>query len=228
MKKIKLHLAVVCCAAAAAFTLAITGLLQGATIVGSKHDFSRGSTNFEACIFCHTPHWANPLADAPLWNRFVDTAKVYTVYSSATMDTTPGNPASTVSALCLACHDGSIASGIVIPSLGVTGDDKHALVSYVVKGQWLNLNPCTQCHFHIPKVGTDLSNDHPIAMTYPTSAQDPAFNTPPNLQSGWTDVKLFHGKVECPTCHNAHDPVHAPFLRKDNTASAMCVTCHVK
>lgn len=240
MKRINLPFVVAFCVTMPVLVVLIATTLQAATIVGSKHDFSTPGTNTdEVCVFCHTPHWANPLADAPLWNRFVDTAKVYTVYSSPTMDTAPGNPAVSVSVLCLGCHDGSSAYGIVVPSLGVTGGDKHDLVNFAVKDpsktDQSSYQPCEKCHGDIwngsPRwfrVGTDLSNDHPIAMTYPTSAQDPAFTTPPNLQNGWADVRLFRGKVECPTCHNAHDPTNAPFLRKDNTASALCVTCHVK
>jgi predicted CXXCH cytochrome family protein len=240
MKKNTLQITVACCIAVMVFTLAITRSLHGATIVSSKHDFSTAGTNTnEVCVFCHTPHSANPLTDAPLWNRFVDTSKVFTVYSSPTMDTSPGNPAVSVSALCLGCHDGSSAYGIVVPTLGVTGGDKHDLVSFAVKDpsktDQTSYQPCEKCHGDIwygtPRwfrVGTDLSNDHPITMTYPTSAQDPAFNTPPDLQNGWTDIKLFRGRVECPSCHNAHDPANAPFLRKSNTGGALCVTCHIK
>lgn len=70
-------------------------------------------------------------------------------------------------------------------------------------------------------------------MTYPTPAQDPAFRTPPDLLRGWGglssgDVKLYGGKVECPSCHNVHNPSNRPFLRKTNTNDALCLTCHIK
>ncbi|HAK60301.1 MAG TPA: hypothetical protein DCO77_07935, partial [Nitrospiraceae bacterium] len=50
------------------------------TIKNSKHDLSTGSTGAtikaaaaggtsRVCVFCHTPHSANPDALAPLWNR---------------------------------------------------------------------------------------------------------------------------------------------------------------
>ena len=76
--------------------------------------------------------------------------------------------------------------------------------------------------------GLDLSNDHPIAMTYPTSAQDPLFNTPLDPLGGWPDIPLFGGKVECASCHDVHDPGLVPFLRTSNTASALCLRCHIK
>jgi predicted CXXCH cytochrome family protein len=78
------------------------------------------------------------------------------------------------------------------------------------------------------KIGTDLKNDHPISMTYPTVAQDPAFRTPQDIQKGWSDVPLFGGKVECPSCHNVHNPDNVPFLRISNAGSALCYKCHDK
>ena len=69
--------------------------------------------------------------------------------------------------------------------------------------------------------GTDLSNDHPVALPYPTNVPDPAFNTPPSLSNGWTGVPLFDGRVECASCHNPHDPTNPSFLRVANAASAL-------
>jgi predicted CXXCH cytochrome family protein len=82
-------------------------------------------------------------------------------------------------------------------------------------------------------LGTDLSNDHPISMPYPTPAQDPAFKVPTDAQKGWggaspNEVKLYAGWVECGSCHNVHSNDFAPFLRKSNAASALCTTCHAK
>lgn len=61
-----------------------------------------------------------------MWNRYVDTTKVYLVFSSPTMNTIPGSPNSTVSAVCLGCHDGSVSSATVY---GVSGSDKHNLIN---------------------------------------------------------------------------------------------------
>lgn len=76
--------------------------------------------------------------------------------------------------------------------------------------------------------GLDLSNDHPIAMTYPTNAQDPLFNTPLDPLGGWPDVPLFDGKVECASCPDVHDPGIVPFMRTPNTGSAGCLRCLIK
>ncbi|MCD4747956.1 MAG: hypothetical protein K8R59_01175 [Thermoanaerobaculales bacterium] len=215
------------------------GVVLGASIVGSQHDFSTGGVDpysDQPCVFCHTPHFANsslPI-QAPLWNRFIDTNQTFTVYSSSSMDTTPGNPNTTVSLLCLGCHDGTNGSAVVS---GITGSTKHDLVNAPGPGgipDTTSYPNCRNCHPEIygdPPAywsGTDLSNEHPIAMGYPTIAIDPAFNTPPNLIDGWPLVPLYAGRVECPTCHDVHDPANIPFLRMPNTSSQLCITCHLK
>ena len=94
------------------------------SIVYSKHNLSlsgpgliKSSTEDRVCIFCHTPHNANPLT--PLWNKKIDPAHYtsYDMYSSSTMKSTksaigPTGP----SRLCLSCHDGTIALGSVLTS----------------------------------------------------------------------------------------------------------------
>lgn len=224
--------------------LAVSGakLLSGASVVGSKHDLSTAGapSSDEVCAYCHTPHHANSSilgGTAPLWNRAVDTTKVFTVYSSPTMNTTPGNPNGSISVLCLGCHDGTVSTAVIINGLPVS--DKHEIIlapgtgpdRYPDKVTWPN---CQRCHPDIygePPAkwqGTDLSNDHPIAMTYPTAAQDPKFKIPPSLATGWPQVLLYNGKVECPTCHNVHDPSIVPFLRVSNDGSQLCLVCHTK
>lgn len=211
--------------------------LRGASVVGSKHDLSSPGMGYsdQVCAFCHTPHSSNRLLDAPLWNRFVDRTKVYTLYQSATLDTVPGNPNDSLqSVLCLGCHDGTLGTAVVA---GIVGSDKHDLVNAPGPGgipdtsSWPN---CQRCHPDIygdPPVqwtGLNLSNDHPIAMTYPTSAQDPFFQVPPSVANGWPDVPLYGGKVECATCHDVHDPGIVPYLRLSNVGSQLCLTCHLK
>lgn len=203
--------------------------LAAGTVVGSKHDLSSTWTP-EPCAFCHTPHFANTSINAPLWNRTIGPV-TFTPYQSSTMDTVCPSVPSGVSLACLSCHDGVLAN-----------NDKHDLVNAPGPGgmpdttSWPN---CYNCHPDIygdPPVnwlGTDLRDDHPISMGYPTPAQDPAFTIPPDLQKGWgggssADIKLYAGKVECASCHNVHDPDIFPFLRKSNANSAVCLTCHIK
>ncbi|MBI1810760.1 MAG: hypothetical protein HY035_07975 [Nitrospirae bacterium] len=226
----------------------ITVWAYGATIVGSKHDLKHaydvGSglmkqtlNNYgEVCVYCHTPHAANTnsmYSGAPLWNRSAYTA-TYTVYGSPTMQTSPSNPPSGVSRACLSCHDGVLAADAIINAPGAgynTGGPWYgqnaASFHYQMKE---GANNCGECHTggashdsRATYLGTDLSKDHPISMTYPSSSQ---FNVASTVEGG--GLKFYSGKVECPSCHNVHDPGVSPFLRKSNSGSALCLTCHIK
>jgi predicted CXXCH cytochrome family protein len=182
-----------------------------AGVVGSAHDlrtFVGGSSNDEVCVFCHTPH--NALSQlVPLWNHATSTVSNYTLYSSSTLDATLGQPAG-VSKACLSCHDGTVA---VDSYAGATGT--HTLQSG---------NPAL--------LGTDLSNDHPISLTYNSAlaTADKGLVTPVSASfvDGASEVPLYSGQLECGSCHNPHDNTYTPFLRKSNAASALCTTCHIK
>jgi predicted CXXCH cytochrome family protein len=230
--------------------------LAVATIVGSKHDLSLAGGTTEICVFCHTPHNANNDLDndgtvdssmpggrpnAPLWNRRITREGTYTPYTSDTLDSSCDATPSPLSLACLSCHDAALGTGGGDPagygSGAVSATDQHLLVNEP------NLNPggnqpnCDGCHTWpegdgFPgkwwQIGPNMSNDHPISMTYPTPAQDPDFFVPPNPQNGWGDVRLFNGRVECPSCHNPHDPTNVPFLRKTVSGSQLCYVCHNK
>lgn len=218
--------------------LLLAGTVSGGTVVGSRHDLST-STTPQVCEFCHTPHYASTnLPGAPLWNR-AETTQTFTLYGSPTMNTAVSQP-NLMSKLCLSCHDGVNAYTMVN---GNSVSTKHDLVKppgHPPPDQSSYPN-CERCHSDIYsgrprtlKLGTNLGNDHPISMAYPTAAQDPDFNAPPSAASGWGgtsqyDVKLFAGGIECGSCHNVHDPgTSQKFLRKENAGSALCLTCHKK
>lgn len=205
------------------------------SVRGSKHDLSTSYDPISAqvCMYCHTPHHANNKLHglhAPLWNRVIDTTKVFTVYTSPTLVGTAENPNASISALCLGCHDGTVSSGTVY---GLTFSDKHEVINGASLGERGEYPNCDRCHQNIGGteswwVGQNLSNMHPISITYPTPAKSTHYNQPPDQNNGWPDMKLFNGKVECPTCHLVHDPAIKPFLRKSNDGSALCLTCHIK
>ncbi len=200
-------------------TVVVTGLFlsSGALaqgISGSAHDFSGDvwNTSGELCIVCHTPHNADAtVADAPLWNHEVTTA-TFTVYSGpGTLDATVGQP-SGVSKLCLSCHDGTVA----VDNFGGTTTGTS-----FVGGADL--------------VGIDLSNDHPISLTYDAAlaTTDGGLNNPTSTNSGLggtiTADLLFSNSLECGSCHDVHDTAgNSKLLRLDNAGSALCSTCHNK
>lgn len=140
---------------------------SGAEIPGS----GKGTTD-QVCVFCHTPHAASQsVAKAPLWNRDTNAASTYTGYTSLSMDadggafkvdTAKGRPAGP-SMLCLSCHDGTIALG------NVKVLDGRSPVSVDMAGTGgTNLMPAGSGSTtgFTRLIGTNLSNDHPISVTY--------------------------------------------------------------
>lgn len=213
MKKIKLLLA-------ASILLFLTNLSFGQTIVGSSHDFhlQNWNTTNEICIVCHTPHNSiTTVTDAPLWNHQVTAITNYTLYSSSTF-----NGAGTItqpngnSKLCLSCHDGTVA----LENFGTQTGGTH-----FISGQ-NNIGGTG---------GTHLEDDHPISFTYDANLAlaDPGLFNPNTTQSGLggtiTATMLFYGKLECASCHDVHNHAGIPhLLRKTNSISALCLTCHNK
>lgn len=200
---------------------AIPAMGQG--IANSAHDFSDGAgfgsdswnAGGEICEPCHVPHNPNPGGQtangAPLWNHTLTADTGFTMYTGVdlqgTTDASPGG----ISKLCLSCHDGTVnldAYGGVAGSTPLTG---AALVS------------------------KDLSDDHPISITYTdaTATSDGELFAPSSTNSGLGSTiqadMLFSDKVECGSCHDVHNTANQdPLLRKTNSGSQLCLTCHDK
>ncbi|MBE0427790.1 MAG: hypothetical protein IBX72_14245 [Nitrospirae bacterium] len=206
-----------------------------ASVIGTPHDLAP-----EPCAMCHTPHHAT--GEYPLWNR-TQADQTYILYESYTFDMGPTGvrpPAGELwspSSLCLVCHNGVFSQLVNYPGPCSPADSAYDLI---VRG-------CAE-------LGTDLTNDHPIAFVYddtkdvdgnlfPPAAPNPknpsryeivgAFSTTPYFLyggDGTVDGKAF----ECATCHSVHDLANYPgkgdyqvyFLRNDNTGSLMCRDCH--
>ncbi len=106
-------------------------------------------------------------------------------------------------------------------------------------------------------IGTDLSNDHPIGMSYggggcpgvgavgaAGGCADPDFKAPQaglggmfqvgSTTAGAKDAMRIYGTtlasatVECASCHDPHTDAQNTFLRKSNAGSGVCLTCHTK
>jgi predicted CXXCH cytochrome family protein len=186
---------------------ALAPLTSYGAIAGTAHDLSAkawGST--ETCVFCHTPHNAKAAQIVPLWNHTA-TAATFTLYTSSTLTATVGQPAG-ISKACLSCHDGTVA----MDSFGA--------------------NAGTHMMTGAAMVGTNLSDDHPISFTYDTALATSDAGLVSPASTSFVDaahsVPLFAGKMECASCHDVHNNTSAPFLRKSNNGSALCLTCHNK
>ena len=208
MKRLTISLLVL----AATGLSAATALAQGgASVAQTKHNLSasgpgpvRVAGTQGVCIFCHTPHAANPIG--PLWNRR-DPGTYYQVYRSSTLQATVGQPTGT-SRMCLSCHDGTIAltqtynSNNVIPgAVYITPQDRGY-------------------------IGTDLTDDHPISFTYDSAlvAKNTQLRDPSSIPKA-LELDQNH-QLQCTTCHDPHNDSLGYFLRMDNRASAMCTSCH--
>ncbi|MEN8155445.1 MAG: cytochrome c3 family protein [Bacteroidota bacterium] len=192
------------------FAFAIASVGFGQNIAGSAHDMGGELWNAsgEICILCHTPHNA-VTTEAVLWNHGV-TVSAFTTYTSGTLNGTVTAPDGT-SKLCLSCHDGTVG----LEDFGGAGG-----VANLISGSAL--------------VGLDLSNDHPVSITYTTAtaSADGGLFDPSTTTSGLGSTidadMLFSGSLECASCHDVHDNSNGSFLRLANTTSALCLTCHDK
>ncbi len=186
-------------------------------IANTKHNFStsgqglvKASSETQICVFCHTPHQAENLPGAPLWNRKASGA-TYTPYASSSIDATditatPGGS----SKLCLSCHDGTIAIG----SVNVANAQENVTINMQGTGAAGEIpSGAGDNTGYTRKLGTDLSNDHPISFTYNSNLaaldgelRDPAIDTYiANRRVGNTPlVPLEKNKVQCTSCHDPH------------------------
>ena len=197
-----------------------------AGIANSAHDFRTELSIDELCVVCHTPHNAvDPTAAgldyAPLWNHEASST-VYTLYTSSTLDHTPGQPDGT-SKLCLSCHDGSVA----VDNYGGTTTG----TVYVDDAIWDGA-PGTAVGA-ARDFGTSLDNDHPISFLYDpvATADDEILDSSTATPIGGTiaSVMLVDGKVQCSSCHDVHDvDGNDHILLITNEGSQLCLTCHAK
>lgn len=188
---------------------------------------SPGNGKDQICVFCHTPHHADTTVGVVLWNRRVDTHG-YTMYDSGTIDMPIAAQPQTISLACLSCHDGTIAFDALRNGPGAGDYNGNAWARGWTFRDGENKMP----YGSYARIGQDLSDDHPISVTYDTWA-DPAFYDQGSVESAglrfYSDPsRTRRDQLECGTCHNPHTEDYEPFLRMDNGQSALCLTCHIK
>lgn len=181
------------------------------------------------CAFCHTPHGASTTIKGPLWNRSASIA-TYNRYTSSSMD---GNnmfegftnqPAGS-SMLCLSCHDGMVALG----NVNVLNGAGQTINLSNTDGGKMPAGPQGALSGFTRQLGSDLTNDHPISITYndALAAQDGEMTRMTSNMPEARDVIGGHilgirssgfkpllpleptgiggiGQVQCGTCHDPH------------------------
>ncbi|QOY51868.1 cytochrome c3 family protein [Candidatus Sulfurimonas baltica] len=242
-----------------------TSITLFAGIVNTKHNLSvtnnvvdgnntivKATVETQICVFCHTPHEADTVA-APLWNRSMPVS-AYTMYDSDYLKRTgyptptelgsaAGEPG-TISRQCLSCHDGTVAIGAISNAPGSGKGDGSDIAMSGVAGD--GTMQSTSSAF----IGTDLSNHHPVAISYgepmtmpvpgvdhnSSSSRGNELVTDPEANSSIVlrtypahDGKKF---VECISCHDPHKE-NEKFLRVDvgthaQNIAATCQSCHIK
>jgi Doubled CXXCH motif (Paired_CXXCH_1) len=230
-----LALGLVCTAAPAQRVADVLNTPHNLSAAGPGSVRAAAGGTSEVCVFCHTPHSATQ-ADAggaalrgPLWNRRVPDGSTYTPYTSSSMDAqsiidglnaTPGGS----SKLCLSCHDGTLAIGNVNVLNGKT--DVTIDMVGTGPGGTMPAGEGTQSGF-TRFLGTDLSNDHPISVSYNSALAtrdgelrnvDTQQRWPPGSGSvlgirspGFKPLLPLEptgnsglGQVQCATCHDPH------------------------
>lgn len=202
----------------------LSALPAQAGVWTTKHNLSvsgpgtiKASFENRVCIFCHVPHNANPAV--PLWGHVVNSG-TYVVYASSTLRGTSGQPNGS-SKQCLACHDGAVAVGAVVPSRAYPTGAVIALSG--TSGGYMPAGS--------RNLGTDLSNDHPVSLLPATGGgADPEIVTSPPVGSRVNYDKS--GRVQCTSCHDPHDDTNGKFLVQPNVeggfGSQICIVCHSK
>ncbi|MFZ2649444.1 MAG: cytochrome c3 family protein [Burkholderiaceae bacterium] len=256
--------------------------VSGGGPAGSSMDPYRNDY-MEVCVYCHTPHGSNRTTpSAPLWNRTMKatTYQTYDLLNTASL-TQPVSQPGINSMTCLSCHDGQTAVDSIInmPGAGRYQASQETVENSAFLNSWNNsrgpdaavharLAPaeCLACHssgagivgagatdFTVFAIGTDLRNDHPVGIRFPSAGAGTDYNDPPrkevrlayfdgnaNSRADVNEIRLYNSgegyEVECASCHDPHGvPSAGPgsvfiptFLRVNNTASAVCRTCHNK
>lgn len=194
----------------AVLLLACTAFAQKAGVIGSAHDVGGNG-----CRSCHVPHNGSVATGGTdqgagrilLWDRNF-TTQTFGTYDSPTMAskatelgvTTPSNTEARMSSfLCMSCHDGVTTTSVIsATNVRAVGNPTNSF---------------------------GLQNDHPVNM-----AHDPTKDTGLAAIASVTTAGLtLYGAtntVQCASCHNVHNNSISPFLRKANTNSALCTTCH--
>lgn len=187
----------------------------------------------QVCIFCHTPHHAEPAK--PLWNK-VNPTQAFNMYtSSSTLSsaakgaTAPGPE----SLLCLSCHDGRTAINVIHNGdVGIDAqpaDGGRKVINFDGWGYYNAENPNNQAlAMEIPVfgtgyranlgktsidgdgrfAGTNLMNDHPISFSYAAAQSEKGVAELNPIESARSAGLRFFGpnrdRMECSTCHDPH------------------------
>ncbi len=174
----------------------------------------------QICVFCHTPHAANSAPAAPLWNRKLEGdngySATYTMYDSSSMEANKPSAPTNSSKLCLSCHDGVIAIGAV----NVLNGSASTIAMNGTNNGFMPNGDTGASSGNTRNIGVDLTNDHPISITYDSAlaTNDGELSDPlssPHIGVRGPGVNPLiplipdpldgnKPKLECVSCHDPH------------------------
>lgn len=163
-----------------------------AGLIGSKHDFTdRGRLPRDLCLPCHTPH-LSPIPAQP------------TSRPAPAPPVLLGDVALSESSLiCLSCHDGVAAPGVLVGA--------HALT-------WSETDTAG------PGPGRASLVSHPVGVRYPSG--NPKYHSRSAVESSGR-IHLPGGRIQCVSCHDPHNSErHRAMLVESNERSRLCLACH--
>lgn len=207
-------------------------------VQGSFHDMAYLGTTYgnyarddfqRTCIYCHTPHNAQPVGDqtgvpVPLWNRLDSTVNLtpYTWAAPANLSIDfDEDPLVGPSRMCMSCHDGvtAVDSHGPIAGTGTAQGNNNGTAVMSSPGRYIdNLSVTHPIGFQYDAAlaarGTgeliDLNTGATFIDRVPNTGL--ADTTPAKrLASGFTYTSkrisdtLYSGYVTCASCHDAHN-----------------------
>jgi len=211
-------------------------------IINSAHDLRAGFAQYgyntyALCNYCHIAHKVAastyPANIGPLlWNHTLSSVTAYGVYTSDIFqaygtDIADLGPLNTgayqTSNMCLSCHDGTVA----IASFYDYAD------AQALNGKEYGSGNTGFTFMPSDAVVKDLTNTHPVNFTYYNASWIPQAGVlaPANASSvdGAGAVPLENGKMQCWTCHDAHNGGSSIFEQNFPTQASgtFCTYCHL-
>jgi predicted CXXCH cytochrome family protein len=182
--------------------LVLTSTVHAGSFAGSTHDFSRDNSSTNACTVCHTHTSA-----------LTGSGTVYLPYASNTLRAKGGVQPGATSRLCLACHDGVLASN----NFKATG--KSILGTNLANDHPIGIV------YDAGLVAADGSLH--------TTTDRVVIGEGSQTKVSTIAVSMLNeGKMECTTCHDVHNTFTADagkgLVKVSMTKSALCATCHDK
>jgi hypothetical protein len=207
----------------------VNGSMHDITYLGQMGSYGYNQDDFQrVCIFCHTPHNAQPNGSvpAPLWNHEESTVDLppYTWAAPANLPIPfDVDPLIGPSRLCMGCHD------------GITAVDKHGPSVGTAAGTTNYKNLPGTVMASPGRIITDLTVTHPIGFLYQDAVNargtDEVVNANTNFldsvpmmdasintydrTTGWSyknkkiSDTLYGGYLTCASCHEVHNTKNA-------------------